>query len=183
MAQPQEAQPQQEVPQQQEAEESRISFDDWIKSQKEPIVSAYEEHVKGLKSALTNERLAHQTLEKQLREMAKKAEAGSESQKELVEMADKIKDEQQRADFYEAAHEAGVKNLKLAYLVATQDGLFQSNGSVNFAKMQELYPELFRSARTPTTNAGSGSRQQTQALRGMNDFIRAATGRHITSEE
>lgn len=148
-----------------------------MKEQPKTVVEAYETHVKGLKNALTSERGSRQDLEKQLRDLAKKADAGSEAQTELVKMADKISESQRRSDFYEAAHASGVTNLKLAYLIATQDDLFSSRGDVNFEKMRTDYPELFGvSARKGKTNAGEGSGSSTSKS-GMNDFIRASSGR------
>lgn len=154
-----------------------IDFATWLKDQPAELVSAYENNVKGLKGALVNERTSRQDLEKKLRDLAKKAEAGSEAQGELTKMANEVSESQRRSDFYEAAHAAGVTNLKLAYVIAAQDDLFDSKGRVNFETMRTEYPELFGSQKkTAKTNAGTGSGPNSSSTN-MNDYIRAASGR------
>jgi hypothetical protein len=107
---------------------------------------------------------------------AKKAEAGSETQTQLTQMADRVSEADRKTDFYEDAHAAGVTNLKLAYLVAVQDELFGKNGAVNFAAMKQQYPELFGGGKLPAGNAGTGGNTGPQG-RSMNEFIRRSSGR------
>ena len=107
------------------------------------------EREKGLKSALDSERDARKTAEKDLRDVAKKLEEGSEAQQEVLKLADQVAEGTTKADFYEEAHKAGVSNLKLAYHVATTEDLFDKRGAVNFDKMKEAYPELFGKKQDP----------------------------------
>ena len=84
-----------------------LEFESWIAEQPEPVKALLDGHTKGLKSALETERNSRKELEKTLREMAGKAEKGSETQAQLTQMADQLKAEQTRANFFEAAHAAG----------------------------------------------------------------------------
>ena len=137
-----------------------------------------EKYETGLKSALTDEREARGNLEKQLRDLAGKAEKGSEAEKKLIEMADQMAEGDRRATFYEEAHRAGVSNLKLAYLAAVQEDLFDKRGVVNFEQMKKDYPELFgQGTPKPKGNAGDGTGAPVPAHAGMNEFIRAAAGK------
>jgi len=153
------------------------AFEAWVKDQPENVRTMLDGHTKGLKSALDGERDARKKLEKDLRDLAGKAEKDSDAQKKLTEMADQMGEADRRADFYEAAHAAGVSNLKLAYTVAVQDEMFDRKGNVNFEEMKKAYPELFGGAtKKPAGNAGEGNNNQPQG-KGMNDFIRRAAGR------
>lgn len=157
--------------------DTTLTFDAWQKGLSDEQKGLIESHVKGLKSALDSERGSRKDLEKQLRDMAKKAEAGSDAQTQLTKLADDLLTADRKADFYEAAHAAGARNLKLAFTVALTDELFDKHGRVNFDEMKKSYPELFASTTTPRGDAGSGTDRKPKAGAGMNDFIRSAAGR------
>jgi len=154
-----------------------LSYQEWLKGQAEPVKTMLDGWEKGLKTALESERTSRKDLDKQLRDMAGKAEKGSEAEKQLTGMADKISAADQRASFYEDAHAAGVTNLKLAYLAAVEGELFDKKGNVNFEQMKKEFPELFGGARIkPAGNAGTGTNGQPTG-QSMNEFIRKAAGR------
>ena len=158
--------------------QTELSFDTWIKDQDEKIKSMLEGHTKGLKTALESERGNRKDLEKQLRDLAGKAEKGSEAQGQLTKMADEMAKADQRADFYEAAHAAGVTNLKLAYTVALTDEMFDRRGQVNFEMLKQGYPELFGAARKAAPGgAGNGTGGEQKPAGTMNDWIRKKSGR------
>lgn len=167
--------------QQQQAPEggtqSALTFETWQAALPEDQRNLIDGHTKGLKSALESERGTRKDLEKQLRDLAKKAEAGSDAQGQLTKLADELQGADRKADFYEAAHAAGVKNLKLAYTVATTDEMFDKHGRVNFDEMKKTYPELFATAAAPRGDAGSGTQGQQTAPVDMNANIRKAAGR------
>lgn len=155
-----------------------LVFDTWIAGQDEAVKQMLGEHTRGLKSALESERDGRKQLEKQLRDLAGKAEAGSEAQQQLTQVADQMAEADRKADFYEAAHEAGVSNLKLAYLVAQQEELFDRKGNVDFAALKASYPELFGGKPKVKGNAGDGTNNNQPGARDMNAFIRTAAGRN-----
>lgn len=160
------------------AGQTAATLDAFLATQPENVKTLIAEHERGLKSALESERTSRQDLEGQLRTMAKDAAKTPELQKSLTDMADKLAVTDRRADFYEAAHSAGVTNLKLAYVVAEQDDMFDKKGNVNFETLKTKYPELFAGSRpAPRGNAGAGTGTTQPAGGGMNAFIRRSAGR------
>lgn len=155
------------------------TFDQWLATVDDGVKTLIDGHTKALKTALESERNERKGLEKQVRDLAKGAEKDSDAQKKLMELADKMSETDRRAEFYELAHAAGVTNLKLAYLVAVQDEMFDRHGDPNMERLKQSYPELFAAARTASVqgNAGAGTQNQQQAGGGMNDFIRRSAGR------
>lgn len=154
-----------------------LTFEGWYQKQDESMRGMIDGHVRGLKTSLDSERGARKDLEKQLRDLAGKAEKGSEAEKKLTEMADNMSASERRSDFYEQAHNEGVTNLKLAFLVAQDEELIDSKGRVNFVEMRKKFPELFGGGKkSAPANAGAGT-GGAMPNKSMNDFIRAAAGR------
>ena len=154
-----------------------LTFDAWLEKQDEKVKGLLDGHTKGLKSALENERSTRKDLEKQVRDLASKAEKGSTAEKQLTEFADKIAESDRRADFFDAAHKAGVTNLKLAYTVAVSEDLFDKKGNVDFGKLKTAFPELFGTKKTPSGNAAEGTEGNTNVAADMNARIRRQAGR------
>lgn len=158
----------------QDDQQSNETFESWLAEQPDNVKTLYTTHTSGLKSALDSERKARSDAEKALRDMAKKAEKGSEYEKSLTEQADKLASLQQQSSFYDKAHLAGVRNLKLAYMAAKQESLVSDSGDCDFGKLKSAYPELFLTA--PRANAGDGTGGSDKPF-SMNDAIRRAAGR------
>lgn len=154
-----------------------LTFDDWQASLPDDQKVLIEDHTRGLKSALESERGTRKDLEKQLRDLAKEAEKGSKAETQLTQLADQLQTADRRANFYELAHMAGVKNLKLAYTVAVNDEMFDKHDRVNFDEMKKQYPELFVSTKPPRGDAGSGTESTTTQASDMNTLIRRRAGR------
>jgi hypothetical protein len=150
------------------------TFEVWLEKQPDVLKGLYETHTKGLTTALETERKDRKDLEKQLRDLAKKAGEGTEAQRALTEQADKLSSMSQQTEFFDKAHTAGVKNLKLAFLAAKEASLVDDKGGCDFAKLKAAYPELF--AATPPGNAGNGQQGGQQQF-SMNDLIRQKAGR------
>lgn len=157
--------------------QTALTFEAWHDALSDEQKGLIENHTKGLKTALDSERGSRKDLEKQLRDMAKKSEKGSDAEAQLTKLADELQTSDRKADFYEAAHAAGVKNLKLAFTVAMTDEMFDKHGRVNFDEMKKTYPELFASTTTTRGDAGSGTNQQHSDANDMNSRIRRAAGR------
>lgn len=153
------------------------NFEAWLEEQPEEVQSLYETHTQGLRSALNTERDSRKDLEKQLRDLAKKAEKGSENETQLTQMADQLAETERQNTFYDAAHDAGVANLKLAWMAAKESGLVRSDGNADFAALKEKYPELFgATTKPPKGNGGDGSRDPNSKA-DFNTAIRRAAGR------
>jgi hypothetical protein len=150
-------------------------FDAWLGSQDESIKTLYATHTSGLQSALKSERDARGKAEKDMRELAKKAEKGSELEAALTKQADRLGALEKQAAFQEKAHSAGVRNLRLAFMAASQADMVDANGNCDFAKLKTEYPELFLSA--PIGNAGAGTGTQPPKAPTMDQIIMGALGR------
>jgi hypothetical protein len=162
---------------QQQKDES-LTFDAWYGKLDDKQKDLLDDHVTGLKSALTSEREERRRLSTQLKQLSKSAEDGSEFQKQLQDTLGKLDDAERKAHFLESAHGQGVTNLKLAWLAAKDAELIDKRtGEVNFLKLREVAPELFERKVTPTGNAGTGNGQAGTVKPDMSKWIRAAAGR------
>ena len=161
------------------ASEQPITFETVYKALPETQRGAIDAHVSGLKTALNDERSGRKELERKLRDLSKQAEEGSAIRAQLDKLAEEQATTTARATFFEAAHDAQVKNLRLAWLAAQEYGLIDARtGEADFGKLRQMAPELFAVKPTPTANAGSGAKQNGVADgRNMNDWIRLASGR------
>ena len=158
--------------------ETPPSFDSWLAGQDDTVKGLISGHTAGLKSALESERETRKGQEKQLRDLAAKAEKGSEAQAQLTALADKLAANDKRVTAYETLSAAGCSNLKLAWLAATEAGLVDGQGNISIEKLRTQYPELFKATGAPPKgNAGTGAGQTGASGKSMNDFIRAAAGR------
>ena len=157
-----------------------LTFDAVYKALPEPQRSVIDGHTAGLKSALADERNGRKALEKQLRDLSRQAEEGSTLRAQLDKLAEEQANVTAQAAFFEQAHEAQVKNLRLAWLAAREFGLVDAkSGEADFAKLRQMAPELFAGKPTPQGNAGNGAKQEgVTAGRNMNDWIRSAAGRN-----
>lgn len=161
----------------QSGEGETLTFEAWIEKQDDKVKSLLEGHTKSLKSALDTERGSRKDLEKQVRDLASKAEKGSAAETQLTALADKLSDSDRRADFFDAAHKAGATNLKLAYITAKEEDLFDKKGNVDFVQMKKSFPELFASKRAPDGNAAEGTENNNNVAFDMNSRIRRQAGR------
>ena len=159
--------------------ETPESFEKWLVDQPEAVKELFDSHIDGLKSALDSERSGRKELEKQLKNLSKQAGEGSELKTQIDKLTTEMQQSDSRAVFYEGAHEAGVKNLKLAWIAAKEYDVQDRNGNVDFAKLKSFVPELFATQTkvVPPANAGNGANQAPVAQPDMNMFLRRATGR------
>lgn len=156
------------------------TFDEWLEAQAVPIKSLISEHTGGLKSALDSERADRKKLQKQLRELTAQAEDGSELRKQLDALNAEADAANRKATFYENAP-GDLGNPRLAWIAANESDLVHKDGTADWVKLKEQYPELFKKVVTATANAGSGAGQRTGARQpNMNDAIRVMAGRPIT---
>ncbi len=155
-----------------------FDFDTWLGEQPEHVKKGYEGHTAGLKSALQTEREQRKEFTKQLGELSKRADKGSEAEKALSETLTRLQETERRAAFFEGAgkSEIGCTNAKAAYLVANAGGLFTRAGEPDWNAIKAEAPELF-ARKVPPGNAGSGNGSPPAQKADMNSYIRAASGR------
>ena len=167
-----------ETPAEQQGKADQQSFNKWYEALPSDAKEMIDGYISGLKSALGNERSERKSLEKRLKEIQRQAEEGEDVKAQLRQISDEMSAATARANFFEAAHAAEVRNLRLAWLAANDAGLIdKQSGAVDFAELRKVAPELF-APRIPSANAGAGAKQSGVAKPGMNDFLRAATGRN-----
>ena len=160
-------------------DEKPQDFTAFMAAQDEPTKELYKEHTSGLKSALDSERETRRTLEKELRDAAAAAEDGSEIKKRLEEVVATAQKANAQADFFEAAHAAGVADLRLAWLaVQESDSLRDRSGRADFARLKEKHPALFVTdvKKLPAGNVGAGASPDTPEP-DINARIRAEANR------
>lgn len=152
------------------------TFDEWIASQDGTIKALAEQHTAGLRSALQSEREQRKEAIKQLKDLAAKAEKGSELEQQLQRMLSERDAAERRASFYESAPAVNCANPRAALLVAQAENLFKRDGSPDWDAIQSVAPEFFR--RTQAVSAGAGTQGAPPAgSKNMNEFIRRAAGR------
>lgn len=157
---------------------SAPSWEAWLEGQPEDVQGLYEEHTKGLRSALSDERSQRGDLAKQLRDATVKLEEGSEARTSLEKMTAALEGANRRADFYgEAARpEIGCVDSRLAWLAAQEIDAFDRRGDVEWERLKKEFPGLFSKTRV-AGNAGSGTDNHQKDSGGMNAMIRQAAGR------
>lgn len=173
----QQEQQKQDAAQQGQQQQEPLTFDKWYGGLDDATKDLFDDHVDGLKSALTSERNERKKLAAQIKELSGKADKGSELATQLEKLTGDMGKLDQKAQFYEDAHNADVANLRLAWLAAQDLDLIGKDGKVDFNKLREAAPELFRKKVTPPANAAQGATQAGAAQPTMNSFIRKAAGR------
>lgn len=167
---------------QQQSETPAVTFEAWLGAQDEATRKLYEEHTKGLKSALHGEREARKAetadLGKKLRDATKKLEEGSEARKALEGVTAQLEAAEARAAFYEEAIKPEIRcnNPRLAFIAAQDSGAIDAKGRIGWESLKTQFPELF-AQKVPAASAGAGTGTPPPAGGGMNQFIRSAAGR------
>lgn len=152
------------------------SFDQWLGGQDDYTRALITGHITGLRSALESERGERKALAKQVKDYTAKADESAGLRSQLDTMTADLEAVNRRITFYETAP-AEVANLRLAWLAAVDAGCIGADGKVDWGKLKEQAPELFRRPLLPPGNAGSGAQQTGQPDRSMNAFIRQAAGK------
>lgn len=151
------------------------NFEVWLQAQPDNIKALYEGHVTGLKNTVAATRTERDDLKKQLGGLAKAAEKGSETERQLLEAMGKIELAERRANFMEEAirPEIGCRNPRTAYALATAEDLFGKNGSPDWTQIKLAAPELFGAGAHGKAGNGTGDELK---LQDMNAYIRKAAG-------
>lgn len=154
------------------------SFEEWLGGQADDAKSLVTGHIGKLQNALNDERTQRRTLAKQIDDLSKQAEQGSQLRAQLEKLSGDFEGASRKAAFYEAAP-AEVTNLRLAWLVANDADLIDKDGKTNWTALKTVAPELFKRV-TPPANAGAGAKQTgVDDGRSMNAYLRAASGRNV----
>ena len=159
-------------------DEKPQDFAAFIAAQDEPTKALYKKHTDGLKSALDSERENRRTLEKELREAAASAEDGSEAKQKLEEAAALTQKASAQSDFFEAAHAAGVADLRLGWLAVQEDDTLRDRyGRADFTKLKEAHPALFADAKKLPAGHASAGASSDAPKPDVNESLRTAAKR------
>ncbi len=155
-----------------------LSYDDWYKGLDDSQKALVDGNTSGLKSALQSERSSRQALEKQVAELAKKAEKGSEIETQLGQLQAQLSEANQRAEFLAGAPAAGCADPQLAFLAAREGGHFDMNGKPNWEAIKLAHPNLFATQTPAPRGSGDVGRgnQDPPKADDMNALIRRAAG-------
>ena len=153
------------------------TFDTWYTGLDATGKELLDSHVAGLKNALATERANRGDLAKQIKDLAAKAEKGSELERQLGEASTRLAEAERRATFAEDAikPEIGCSNVKAAYALAVAEGLFDARGRTDWAGLKTAAPELFRKPGPGSADGGAGHNQTPRM--DMNALILRAAGR------
>lgn len=156
-------------------------YETWLSEQPDNVKDAIAANTTRLSNALKDERTERKNLERQIKELRSKAEKGSDLEKQLSAISADLDSANERADFAEEAVKRSVKNVRLAYKAAKEDGLIDDRGRINWEQLEADYPELFQPAQqerkqVPRGNAGAGAGQQGSRQFDMNTWIREQAG-------
>ena len=156
---------------------AELTFETWYGGLEAPAKSLFDTHITGLKTALDTERTNRAALAKQIKDLAAKADKGSELEKQLTDASAKLEAAERRAAFAEDAikPEIGCTNVKAAFALAQAEDLFDRHGRPDWNALKATAPELFRKPTVGSADGGAGTNQGPKL--DMNTLIRRAAGR------
>jgi hypothetical protein len=96
-----------------------------------------------------------------------------DAETKIKELSSKAEEAQRYGDFVDAAHSAGIRNIKAAYAVAVAHGHINARGKFDVDAVRKDNPEFFQPAANANAGAGAGGATNTG---GMNAYIRQAAG-------
>jgi hypothetical protein len=162
----------------QQASETPASWEEFLETQPEEVKALYGTHSEALLNTVKATRDERDTFKKQVKELASKAEKGSELEKSLTDMTARLEAAERRAAFLEEAAKPEVqcRNTRAAWLLAEASDLFDKKGNPDWAAIKREAPELFGTP-VANANAGNNTQQAPSPHQNMNSFIRKAAGR------
>ena len=101
-----------------------------------------------------------------------------DAEAKVRELEQAAKEHEEYAAFIEAAHVAGIRNVKAAHLVAKGGGYFDARGKFNVEKFKQDNPEFFVPA-SANANAGAGTGNNQTPHASMDRWIRQQAGRAV----
>ena len=150
------------------------TWDAFLEGQPQEVKALYTSHSESLLNTVKAVRDERDTFKKQLKDLAKNAEAGSEAQKQLEAMSVQLEITERRASFLEDAvkPEIECRNPGAAWTIAKAQDLFAKNGQPDWKAIKAAAPELFGKI-VANANAGAGTGNPPAAKSDMNTFIRS----------
>lgn len=162
------------TPETQTADVTPATWDAFLEKQPADVKALYESHSTGLLNTVKAVRDERDGFKKQLKDLTKNAEAGSEAQKQLEAMMAQLEVTERRATFLEEAvkPEIECRNPGAAWVIAKAQDLFTKNGQPDWKQIKTAAPELFGKV-IANANAGNGTGTPPAHKQDMNSFIRS----------
>jgi hypothetical protein len=155
-------------------------FDSWLATQtdetKTLVATLHEAKVKGLKSALSSERDAHKTLEKQLDAAIAKATGAEKAALEAMQVD--VQAANMRAEFFADCQAAGIIDPRTAWAAVKEYDLHDRKGAPDIDALKDKCPYLFQSAspQAPRVSAGAGAGDRAVVKGDFNRNLRQTLG-------
>src|SRR5574343_879845 len=121
------------------------TWEAFLEGQPQEVKALYTSHSESLLNTVKAVRDERDSFKKQLKDLAKNAEAGSEAQKQLEAMSAQLDITERRATFLEDAvkPEIECRNPGAAWVIAKAQDLFTKNGQPDWKAIKSAAPELF----------------------------------------
>lgn len=152
------------------------TFESWFEKQDESVKGLITGHTQGLSNTVKAVREERDVLSKQIKDLTAKAEAGSETQKQLEKLSKELEAANRRSDFVESASREKCNNVKAAYALAQAEDLFRRDGSPDWVKIREEAPQLFEQKGNPRSGDGKTAPAGRVVGSEMDEIIRNAFG-------
>ena len=161
-------------------EADSVTFEAWLEGQSDEVKTRFEEQTQRLSSALKSERENTRSLSRQLKELQGAAEKGSDLEKQIQSLQEKLTESERHASFIDGAAGAGCTNAKAAYKLAKADAdLWRRDGSPDWEAIKETAPEFFQKPKGTSGNPGSGTNADPAAgskMHPMDEMMRRQIG-------
>jgi hypothetical protein len=153
-------------------EEIRSDFEKWLESQTPEVKTLIQERFSVLERTISATREERDSYSKDLKDLAKKVEKGSEAETKIAELSDKLVKTERKYTFLEKATAEGCVRPSVAFAVASHENLWDNQGEPDWKRIKESAPELFKVSNLKS-NAGAGTKTVV-ADEDPNTAIRAA---------
>jgi hypothetical protein len=147
-------------------------FNSWLESQDENTRKLVNERFSKLESTVKATRQERNELSTALKDISKKAEHGTDLEKSLTELGDRLTKAERKAIFLEMMIPEGCTKPSVAYSIAIAENLFKDDGTPDMKKIKEVIPEFFPT-KSINSHAGSGT-HKTDFKVSANEQIRNA---------
>lgn len=149
-------------------------FELWLSKQDEPTKALLNARFEALENTVKATRKERDDFRKELKEAGLRLEKGSDAEKTISELSDKLTRTERKANFLELAHREGCSKPGVVFSFANAENLFLEDGNPDWKKIKESVPEFFK---TPDlkTNAGSGTTRPPAAS--IDDAFRQAANK------
>lgn len=127
-------------------------WNEWLAQQGEDVKTLINERFQGLENTVKATRTERDTATNSLGDVTRKA------------------------TFFEQAFASNCRNPKVAYALAVTDKLFKEDGSPDWDKVKQAYPDGFQTVNAKT-KAGSGTSEEIKPVADWNDSFRNANPR------